>query len=129
MIQWSFAVHPDMKRHTGATMTLGKVCQQTLSTKHKTKSRSSTEAELISIHDIIAKVIWTKNFLEAQGYGVPENIIYRDNRSSMRVENDGKFSSGKRTRHVNIKYFYITDLIKRGKVKTEFCPTDNMIAS
>jgi hypothetical protein len=88
VIRWyldaSFAVHPDMRSHTGATMTLGKGCQQPFSTKHKTNSISSTEAELISIDDIIAKVIRTKNFLEAQGYGIQENILYRDNMSSMK---------------------------------------------
>jgi hypothetical protein len=132
IIEWyldaSFAVHPDMKSHTGATMTLGKGAIQTISTKQKINSRSSTEAELVSIDDIIAKVIWTRSFLEAQGYHVKENVIYRDNQSSMKLEINGKQSSGKRTRHFNIKYFYITDLIQRGEVSTKYCSTDHMIA-
>jgi uncharacterized protein YcgI (DUF1989 family) len=56
------------------------------------------------------------------------NIIYRDNQSSMKMETNGKASSGKRTRHFDIKYFYITDLIQRGEVTIEYCPTDDMIA-
>ena len=35
---------------------------------------------------------------------------------------------GKRTRHFNFKYFYITDLIQRGEIQIEYCPTDAMIA-
>ena len=56
------------------------------------------------------------------------NIVYRDNQSSMKLEENSKTSSGKRTRHFNIKYFYITDLIKRNEIQIEYCPTDDMIA-
>ena len=45
----------------------------------------------------------------------------------MKLEENGKASSGKRTRHWNITYFYITDLIQRGEVTIEYCPTDAML--
>jgi hypothetical protein len=45
----------------------------------------------------------------------------------MRLENNGKRSSGKRTRHFDIKY-YITDLIGREEVVVTYCPTEDMIA-
>ena len=123
-----FAVHNDYKSHTGATMTLGEGVLCSISTKQKVVSRSSTEAELIAVDDVISKILWTKLFVEAQGFYVKMTIIYRDNTSSMKLEENGKASSGKRTRHLNIKYFFITDLIKRGEVRIEYCPTDSMIA-
>ena len=130
VINWhldaSFAVHADMKSHTGATMTLGKGAIQAVSTKQKVNTRSSTEAELVSVDDVISKVIWTKAFLESQGYPVTDNIIHRDNQSSMKLEQNGKQSCGKRTRHFNIKYFYITDLINRKELSIKYCPTDQM---
>jgi hypothetical protein len=47
----------------------------------------------------------------------------------MKLENNGKASSGKRTRHFDIKYFYVTDLIGRDEVEVIiYCPTDDMIA-
>ena len=64
------AVHPDMKSHTGAIMTMGQGAIQSVSTKQKVNTKSSTEAELVSNDDIIAKVMWTKLFLDAQGYEV-----------------------------------------------------------
>ena len=124
----AFAVHPDMKSHTGAFMTLGYGATSPTSSKQKTNSRSSTEAELVSLDDIIAKVLWARQFMEAQGIDVELNVIYRDNTSSMKLEENGKESSGKRTRHFDIKYFFITDLIKRNEVSIKFCPTDDMIA-
>jgi hypothetical protein len=98
-----------------------------VSCKQKINTRSSTEAELVSFDDILAKMMWTKLFLEAQGYNLKENIVYRDNQSSMKLETNGKASSGKRTRHFNIRYFLITDLISRGEVTLQYCPTELMV--
>ena len=107
-------------------MSLGKGSIQSVSTKQKTNSRSSTEAELVSVDDIISKVLWTKLFLDAQDYKIKQNIVLRDNTSSMKLEANGKMSSGKRTRHFNIKLFYITDLIQQKEVEIQYCPTDSM---
>ena len=63
-----------------------------------------------------------------QGYKPYKNQIERDNTSTMKLEVNGKASSGKRTRHFDIKYFYITDLIKRNILSTVYCPTDDMIS-
>jgi hypothetical protein len=122
----AFAVHGDFKSHTGAIMTLGKGTVTSISTKQKVNTRSSTESELVGIDDVIAKMLWTKLMIEAQGFKV-KNIAHRDNTSSMKLEENGKASSGKRTRHFNIKYFYVTDLIKRKEVSIIYCPTDLMI--
>ena len=130
-IQWhvdaAFAVHGDYKSHTGATMTLGKGTICSVSTKQKVNTRSSTEAELVGLDDVLSKIQWTKNFIEAQGFPV-KTVVYRDNTSSMKLEENGRASASKRTRHFNIKYFYITDLIERGEVEIEYCPTDVMLA-
>ena len=53
----AFAVHPDFRSHAGATMTLGKGVIQSVSTKQKIDTRSSTEGELVSTDDVISKVI------------------------------------------------------------------------
>ena len=124
----AFAVHNDKKSHTGATMSLGGGAICSVSTKQKVNTRSSTEAELVSIDDVISKVLWTKLFLESQGYAVNQNILLRDNMSSMKLELNGKTSSGKRTRHFDIKYFYITDLIERKEVTIKYCPTGEMVS-
>ncbi len=122
----AFAVHPNYKSHTGATLTFGSGVLASVSTKQKVNSRSSTEAELLAVDDVISKVLWTKLFVKAQGHKVQANIIYRDNQSSMKLELNGKSSLGKRTQH--FKYFYVTDLIQQKEVQIEFCPTDDMIA-
>jgi hypothetical protein len=109
-------------------MSIGKGSIYSTSTKRKKNSCSSTEAELVSVDDVVSKVLWTKRFMEEQGWKVHQNVIRRDNMSSMKLEENGKSSSGKRTRHFDIKYFYITDLIERNEVTIEYCPTADMVA-
>ena len=65
-------------------------------------------------------------FLEAQGYSVSENIIYQDNQAAILLEKNGKASSGKRTKHINMRYFFVTDRIAKRDVSVEWCPTGEM---
>ena len=117
-----------MKSHTGAIFTLGRGSIISSSTKQKVNSRSSTESELIGVDDKVSKVIWSKKFLENQGFKVNLNIIYQDNTSAMKLMNNGRLSSGKRTRHFDIRLFYINDLIGRGECIVKYCPTEEMLA-
>ena len=54
--------------------------------------------------------------MEAQGYKVRDNVLYQEIKSSILLEKNGKASSGKRTKHINIRYFFITDRIAKGEV-------------
>ena len=38
-----------------------------------------------------------------------------------------KTSSGKWTKHLNIRYFFVTDKIKKGEVKVAYCPMQEML--
>jgi Reverse transcriptase (RNA-dependent DNA polymerase) len=130
-IRWwvdaSYAVHPDMKSHTGATMSLGQGCVYSMSCKQKLNTRSSTEAELVAVNDAMSKILWTRLFLEAQGYTISDNVVYQDNQSAILLENNGKLSSSKRTRHIEIRFFFVTDHVKKKNIRIEYCPTDDML--
>ena len=71
-IKWymdaSFAVHPDYKSHTGATMSYGDGdgTVQSISRKQKLNTKSSTESELVGVGDVSVMILWTKLFLEEQ---------------------------------------------------------------
>ena len=132
VVKWyidaSFAVHDDYKSHTGATMIMGSGSIQNISRKQKLNTRSSTESELVAVDDIATMVLWTKLFMESQGYDIKTNIIYQDNRSAILLENNGKKSAGKRSRALNIRYFFITDQVEKGNMQIEYCPTEEMLA-
>ena len=65
--------------------------------------------------------------MEAQGYEVQQNILYQDNKSTILLIENGKKSSSKRTRAVNIRYFFLTDQREKGNLSVEYCPTDDML--
>ncbi len=127
-IKWyvdaSFAVHPDYKSHTGATMSYGDGdgAVQSISRKQKLNTRSSTESELVGDDDVPVMILWTKLFLEEQGYDINSNILYQDNKSAILLETNGKKSSWKRTQALNIRYFFLTDQVEKGNVTIVYCP-------
>jgi len=75
----SYAIHLDMRSHTGVIMTLAKGTTYSASTKQKLNMKSSTEAELVAIEDAMAQVLQTRHFLVAQGEYVLTTTIYQDN--------------------------------------------------
>jgi hypothetical protein len=116
-----------MRSHTGGAMSLGTGAAYSTSKKQKLNTKSSTEAELVGIDDVLPQALWTKYFMEAQGYGVT-TILNQDNQSTIKLSENGKASSGKGTRHINIRYFFITDRIARKEVAIQYCPTKQMVA-
>ena len=52
----------------------------------------------------------------------------QDNMSSVLLENNGKASSGKRTRHMNIKYFGITDRVDKEEAEIMWISREDMVA-
>ena len=109
-------------------MSLGKGSIYSTSTKQKLVTRSSTEAEVVGAHDIMPQLIWTSNFLDGQGFSIDESILYQDNTSAILLEKNGRDSSTKRTRHMNIRYFFLKDQVDSKRVKIEHCPTADMLA-
>jgi hypothetical protein len=124
----SYAVHPDMKSHTGGVMSMGKGAVYATSTRQKIVTRSSTEAELVGVHDVLPQILWTKHFLDAQGHKMQPSIVFQDNQSAMLLEKNGQASSGKRTRHIDIRYFFAHDRIQNDEIRVEYCPTGEMLA-
>ena len=124
----SYTVHPDMKGHTGATMSLGKGSIYSTANKQKLVSRSSTESELIGVHDVMPQMMWTQNFMEAQGHAVRPTVLYQDNQSTMLLAKNGRASSGKRSKHINVRYFFVKDQIDSNELVIEYCPTEDMWA-
>jgi hypothetical protein len=95
--------------------------------KQKLNTTSSTEAEVVASDDAMPQMIWTRYFLIEQGVEVSRNILYQDNQSAMLLERNGKASSSRRTRHINIRFFFIKDRIASKEIELEYCPTDQMV--
>ena len=63
---------------------------------------------------------------ESQGYYISQNILYQDNKSAILLETNGKKSSSKRTRALNIRYFFLSDQVSKENLAIEYMPTAHM---
>jgi hypothetical protein len=123
-----FAIHPDMRSHTGGVISFGRGGLLCKSKKQNINTKSSTEAKLIGASDYLPNTLYVKLFMEAQGYPITEAIFHQDNESAIKMEQNGKASSGQRSRHINIRYFFITDHSKSNNIRIVHCPTEDMLA-
>ena len=91
---------------------------------------SSTEAEYVALCTAGKEVVWTRRLLE--NLNVIKNklklphLTRVDNQGSMDLAH--KNTSSKRTKHENIRYQYIRQLIRDKCVTLEYCPTEDRIA-
>jgi hypothetical protein len=119
----SFAVHLNMQGHTDGGLTMVRGFPISVSTKQKLNTRSSTESELVRVNDMMPIILWTRYFLLSQGYGVVKNLLLQDNKSSILLERNRRASSSKRMRHINIRYFFISNWVNMKEVSLHWCPT------
>ena len=111
-------------------MTMGKGAAISSPDRMKYNTRSSTEMEMISVHNKLPDIICTRYFfVECQGYDIDGYIIFQDNMSSLSLEKNGRISSSKRTKHIKAKYFLIKDYYyDYGEIDLRYYPTDVMWA-
>jgi hypothetical protein len=124
----SYATHGDRRGRTGDTMSLGRGSVIGMSKIQKLNTKRSTECELVGVDDAPPQMLWTRYYVEGQGYGVEASILKQDNLSAIILEKNGRASSSKRTKHINVRYFFIRDRIASGEITVEHCPPTEMLA-
>ena len=136
----AFSVHRDIQSHTGAALTMGKGTVLLLSLKQKINTKSSTEAELVGVDDAMNFVVWSKLFFDWQfkdyNSSTPTsqlckmNVLLQDNTSAIQLKQYGKRSSSKQTRHISIRYFYVTDKLQDKTLTTiSYCLTKEIVSN
>ena len=116
-----------MKIHTGSAITLRKGVVYAKSSTQKLTTKSSTEAELVGLSDSANQVLWTRLFLIDQGYEDRSAITFQDNRFTIQLINNGR-SNSERTRHIDIRYFFLHDRMKEQEITIIHKSTDDMLA-
>ena len=124
----SYATHHDMRSHTGGVISLGTGGILCKSTKQKLNTKSSTEAEVIGVSDYLPSTIWAMNFMDAQGVSFQTSSVAQDNQSAIKLATNGRASAGHKSRHINIRHFWITDRLKAEGITIHYCPTEQMLA-
>ena len=128
-IDAAHGVHHDCKSHTGCAVGIGeRALVHYHSSKQSIITKSSTEAELVGATDGSNQVIHLRSFLIAQGYEEKPAILYQDNMSAIALIKKGK-SGSMRTRHIDIRYYWLTEKCEEGIVVVVYMPTEQMGAA
>ena len=88
---------------------------------------SSTEAELISAAHCAAEVAFLRKLAQELGFTqVSPTVIYEDNNGCIALGNSGHFKG--RSRHIDLRYMFLTDYIARDLVKFERVDSKSQIS-
>ena len=63
------------------------------------------------------QILSMQYFLKAQGMKVFDNVVHHDTYSEIKLEKNGRSSSGKQTQHVNIGYFMLLIVFRQTRQK------------
>ena len=125
----SYGVHSDGRSHTGSCVVIGDVgAVHCRSSKQLIVTKSSTEAELVGLSDSANQGIFIRTFLIAQGYEMEPVNIYQDNQSCMALVERSR-SGAERTRHIQIRYFWVKERVDTGEVRVEYLRSEDMYAN
>ena len=103
-VDTSYDVHNDMFAHTGGCISLGSGMIYCESSKQKLDVKISTESEFLGAISYLPLPIREKYFIEAQCYAIGKLILFnQDNTSGLKIEKNGKASSGQKIFHINIR--------------------------
>ena len=75
------------------------------------------------------EMLWSLHFIQAQGYGAECVGLHQDNISTQLLLKNGRMSSGKKTKHIKAKFFFIKDRVDDGEIKVIDCPVEEMWAN
>lgn len=123
----SYGVHSDGKSHSGSCISLGFGAIHARSVKQKINTKSSTESELVALSDEASRGLWCKHFLEEQEIRVPQVTQFQDNMSAMMLATKG-MATAHRSRHIKVRYFWVSDYIRRQEMKLVHLESWSMIA-
>ena len=128
-IDAAYGVHADSKSHTGCSVIVGESgASYNRSAKQKIVTKSSTESELVALSDSANVPIHMASFLRAQGHEIPPVILYQDNKSAMALINKGR-STSDLSKHISLRYFWLSEKIEEVIVKVEYCSTNDMCSN
>jgi hypothetical protein len=112
----------DRKSITGWVAKLNGDCISWSSKKQRVVALSTCEAELYAEAAALQEVLWLRDLLTELGLHVQMgSLLHGDNQSTIAVSKNGVKAD--RTKHVDVKYHFVTQTVQEGKVQLRWIPT------
>lgn len=117
-----------MRGQTGGVISMGTGIIHGKASKHKMNSRISNETEIIGDSEYLPYGIWVEYFMDKQGRRLKRHVLWQDNEGAEKMCENGKRSCSSKSRHISIKYFWVSDRVRQEKIDVRQCPTTKMLA-
>ncbi|KAG8480237.1 hypothetical protein CXB51_024800 [Gossypium anomalum] len=128
-----FAGDLDRRRSlTGYVFTIGGCAISWKATLQTTVALSTTEAEYMAITEACKEAIWLKGLFSELNEDLQISTVFCDSQSAIFLTKDQMFHE--RTKHIDVRYHFVRDIIARGdivvsKISTHENPADMMTKS
>ena len=117
----------DRKSISANVFTLGSGAITWSSKKQATTALSTTEAEYIAVNAAACQAVWLRRLLgELQLKQWEATHLLCDNKSTIFLTKNPALHS--RTKHIDLRFHYIRDLVSNGEVLIDHCKTEVQLA-
>ncbi|CAI7862354.1 unnamed protein product [Closterium sp. NIES-54] len=116
----------DQRSSQGYCFTLGSGVVSWRSTRSSAVSLSSNEAEIYAETMAAQDAHWCTFLLQELGYPQPAPTLWCDYKGAIHLSQDPVFYT--RSKHIELRHFFIHDLVQRDQLKVEYVASDCNLA-
>ena len=123
-----YAADIDTRRsRTGVAMYIDLCLMHWRSRLQQSVSLSTAESEFMALGDAVQSGIWLQNLLQELGIPfVEKTVIFCDNQAAVAIGHNP--SHAKYAKHIDIRWFFVRDMVKAGRFDIVYINTDENIA-
>ena len=96
------------------------------SKKQTTVVLSTVEAEYVALSNAVKDACWLRQLFKDLGHNHGTTTMYVDNQGAIALTKN--LDQHPKTKHIDIRYHFVQDLIENGVIRLEYCATTNMVA-
>ena len=116
----------DRRSTSSGCYSLGSAMISWFSKKQSSVALSTAEAEYIAACPASYEAIWLRKLMSGLfNLDLDTTVILCDNQSSIKMTENPMFHD--KSKHIEIQYFYIRDMIQKGAIKLQYVSTDEQV--
>lgn len=117
----------DRKSTSGYVFMLGGAAISWRSSKQTCVALSTAEAEYIALSAAAQEAAWLQKLVsDLLNKNIQETVILEDNQSAICLAKNQQVHG--RTKHIDIKYHFVRNMVEAGKIKLTYCASKDMVA-
>lgn len=119
----------DRKSTYGHVLMSGQAACIWSSKKQRGVATSTTEAEYVALTEAAKTIVWTTRWLQELHFRTPDEDPIRllgDNKASLALAKNPEYHQ--RTKHIDIQYHYIREVLEDGAIRLDYVPTAEQAA-